>query len=120
MKKEEQEIYKSISLSIETLEQLIDCSFNYERVRVETVKRMSSIDTKYQGISDRYKVIWNPNRYVFFTRSHDIGILKYFDVEAYDLNDESSEEAVYYLYLFVKIFIELYKQPKQLIKYFNS
>lgn len=101
------------NISREELENIIEKSFNYERIRLWTENHLAS-DQKFQSISNRCRIIFNPFRSMFFIHVYDQGIEKYFDFEKED-TELTDEIAIHYKKVFIAGLNELYSNNELII-----
>jgi len=67
------------TLTVERMRIIMEDSFSYDHIRLSAVNGINRMELK--GISERCRIIFNPERHKLISRTHDVGISKYFDIE---------------------------------------
>lgn len=102
-------------LSEQELYEIMEDSSNYDRVRISAVKRLY-VDSRFDNISDRCRVIFNPMYHLLMGDGGAEGIEVLFSIEEEDL-DLQNDLAVHFKKIFVEELIVMYESGLINLKY---
>lgn len=95
----------------EKIEEILDNSYNYDLIRRLAVN-IYNTNNLIVGISEKCRIIFNPNRHFLILYKNDIGNEKFFDIEFFDELELS--EAIKFKKSFVKAFEQIYNSNRLL------